>query len=72
MRHKNAAIRHINAAGHKLELDDFIGALEDCDSAIKNDPTAYVAYYYSGLAKIGVHNRDAAIQDFNKAWSQCG
>ena len=48
-------------------MGDAIGAIEDFDIAIKNDPKDAIAYFDRGLAKEALGQQDAAKADFDKA-----
>lgn len=51
----------------KINLDDYQGAENDCDAAIKRNPFVVGAYQIRGLARIRQNKFDGAIEDYRMA-----
>ena len=51
----------------KGKLDDYVGALEDCDRAIDLDPEEARAYHNRGLAKANLDDWEGALEDYDRA-----
>ena len=49
------------------DIDDFIGAIRDCDKAIELNPNYAKAYYNRGIAKIKLGRKEEGCFDLNKA-----
>ena len=66
------AILFTNRAASRLELSNFIGALEDSSEAISLDPTWTKAYYrkYTALSKLG-HSEQEKFNVWQKAVNKC-
>jgi len=57
----------LTIANTKYKHRDYYGAIADYAKAIELDPKNVDAYYYSGLAKVNLHNFVGAIVDYTKA-----
>ena len=51
----------------KLESQDYLGAISDCNSALEIEPKKVQVYYLRGLAKYKLEDYKGAINDFNMA-----
>jgi tetratricopeptide (TPR) repeat protein len=57
----------LNRAGAKYELEDFEGAIEDCDKALLIDVKLIGGYYVRGRVKLKLGQKESACLDFKKA-----
>ena len=62
-----AASEHIQRGVEKFDRGDFLGAIDEYNSAIKADPENARAYYKRALANYAVYRVDAAIADADSA-----
>lgn len=64
---KNPQDTYMLRAVAKCELKDFRGAIADCSKEIVLNPKDNYAYYFRGIAKINVGQKDSACLDWSKA-----
>jgi tetratricopeptide (TPR) repeat protein len=63
----NNADFYNNRGNEKYFLEDYKGAIQDCDKAIKQNPNYAGAYKLRGMANRKLKNNDSAIRDYCKA-----
>lgn len=56
----------VNEGNAKYEIDDFKGAIQDYDNAIKFNPNNSKAYFNRGLSKEARNDHEGALKDFDK------
>lgn len=59
----------IATAAHHLDRAEWDAAISTSTAAIQRDPLRATAYVYRGIAYDQLGNPDAALQDFDRAWS---
>eukprot|EP00850_Spirogloea_muscicola_P016543 SM000135S26987 [mRNA] locus=s135:11081:13860:- [translate_table: standard] len=57
----------LNNAACKLKLEDWAGALKDCDFALVQNPTCVKALFRKGQARLALNDLEGALEDLTNA-----
>ena len=64
---RSKSVESLNLGAAKDDLKDFTGAIADYSKAIEIDPEGADAYYYRGLVKLILGQKDSGCLDLSKA-----